>query len=59
MSTIHDQIISEYENYLKESESFDTKNVKAAAARARKALGNIGKLAKNRRKEIQEKKNSL
>tara|TARA_Y200000002_G_scaffold127273_1_gene104818 strand:- start:329 stop:508 length:180 start_codon:yes stop_codon:yes gene_type:complete len=59
MSTIHDQIISEYENYLKESESFDTKNVKAAAARARKALGNIGKLAKDRRKEIQEKKNSL
>ena len=59
MSTIHDQIISEYENYLKESESFDTKNVKAAAARARKALGNIGKLAKDRRKEIQEKKNSV
>jgi|TARA_B100000405_G_scaffold296147_1_gene250801 N-glycosylase/DNA lyase len=59
MSSIHEQIISEYENYLKESESFDTKNVKAAAARARKALGNIGKLAKDRRKEIQEKKNSL
>ena len=59
MSSIHEQIISEYENYLKESESFDTNNVKAAAARARKALGNIGKLAKDRRKEIQEKKNSL
>ena len=59
MSSIHEQIISEYENYLKESESFDTKNVKAAAARARKAFGNIGKLAKDRRKEIQEKKNSL
>jgi|TARA_Y200000002_G_scaffold123400_1_gene101191 N-glycosylase/DNA lyase len=59
MSSIHEQIISEYENYLKESESFDTKNVKASAARARKALGNIGKLAKDRRKEIQEKKNSL
>ena len=59
MSSIHEQIISEYDNYLKETESFDTKNVKAAAARARKALGNIGKLAKDRRKEIQEKKNSL
>ena len=59
MSSIHEQIISEYENYLKESESFDTKNVKAAAARARKALGNIGKLAKDRRKEFKEKKNSL
>ena len=59
MSSIHEQIISEYENYLKESESFDTKNVKAAAARARKDLGNIVKLAKDRRKEIQERKNSL
>ena len=59
MSTIHEQIIAEYENYLKESESFDTKNVKAAAARARKALGNRGKLAKSRRAEIQEKKNAL
>jgi len=59
MSTIHEQIIAEYENYLKESESFDTKNVKAAAARARKALGNMGKLAKSRRAEIQEKKNSM
>jgi len=53
MSTIHEQIIAEYENYLKEAEAFDTKNVKAAAARARKALGNIGKLAKSRRAEIQ------
>ena len=59
MSTIHEQIIAEYENDLKESESFDTKNVKAAAARARKALGNMGKLAKSRRAEIQEKKNAL
>ena len=59
MSTIHEQIIAEYENYMKESESFESKNVKAAAARARKALGNMGKLAKSRRAEIQEKKNSL
>ena len=59
MSTIHEQIIAEYENYLKESEAFDTKNVKAAAARARKALGNMGKLAKSRSAEIQEKKNAL
>ena len=59
MSSIHEQIIAEYENYMKESESFESKNVKAAAARARKALGNMGKLAKSRRAEIQEKKNSL
>ena len=58
MSNIHEQIVAEYENYMKESESFESKNVKAAAARARKALGNMGKLAKSRRAEIQEKKNS-
>ena len=59
MSSIHEQIVAEYESYIKESESFESKSVKAAAARARKALGNKGKLAKERRKEIQEKKNSL
>ena len=59
MSSIHEQITAAYENYLKESESFDTKGVKAAAARARKALGEMGKLAKSRRAEIQEKKNSM
>ena len=58
MST-HEEIVQAYESYLKESESFEQKNVKAAAARARKALGNLGKLAKSRRKEIQDRKNSL
>ena len=47
------------ESYLVESESFETKGVKAAAARARKALGDLGKLTKSRRAEIQEKKNSM
>ena len=59
MSSIHEQITAAYENYLKEAESFDTKGVKASAARARKALGEMGKLAKSRRAEIQEKKNSM
>ena len=58
MST-HEQIIEQYETYLKENEAFETKGVKAAAARARKALGEIGKLAKTRRAEIQEKKNNM
>ena len=58
MST-HDSIVEQYEAYIKESEAFETKGVKAAAARARKALGEIGKLAKERRKEIQEKKNGM
>tara|TARA_B100000989_G_scaffold79352_1_gene56529 strand:+ start:3818 stop:3991 length:174 start_codon:yes stop_codon:yes gene_type:complete len=55
----HEQIITAYEAYLKESEAFETKGIKAAAARARKALGEIQKLAKARRAEIQEKKNSM
>ena len=58
MST-HDSIVEQYETYIKESEAFETKGVKAAAARARKALGEMGKLAKERRKEIQEKKNGM
>ena len=55
----HDQIVSAYETYLSENASFETKNVKAAAARARKALGELGKLAKARRAEIQERKVNL
>ena len=55
----HDKIIEAYETYLKESESFETKGIKAAAARARKALGELGKLANARRAEIQEKKNNM
>jgi hypothetical protein len=42
-----------------EHSTFEEKNVKAAAARARKALGDIGKLSKSRRAEIQERKNSM
>ena len=55
----HDQIVSAYETYLAENETFETKNVKAAAARARKALGEIAKLAKVRRAEIQERKTNM
>ena len=55
----HDQIASAYETYLAENESFETKNVKAAAARARKALGELAKLAKTRRAESQERKVNL
>ena len=55
----HDEIKQAYEAYISESEAFETKGVKAAAARARKALANLSKLIKARRKEIQEKKNSM
>ena len=59
MSDIHEQIKAQYEAYLNEAQSFDEKGVKDAAARARKALGEMGKLAKARRAEIQEKKNNM
>ena len=56
---IHDDILAAVETYKTESENFDNKNDKASAARARKALMEITKLAKARRVEIQEKKNNL
>jgi hypothetical protein len=59
MTETHLQIKAMFEEYLAENEKFETKGVKASAARARKALGELGKLAKTRRAEIQEKKNSL
>lgn len=59
MSTIHEQILEQVETYVNESSKFEDKGVKAAAARARKALGEIGKLAKSRRAEIQDKKNAM
>ena len=59
MTETHLQIKAMMEEYLKESEAFETKGVKAAAARARKALGELGKLSKTRRAEIQDKKNAM
>ena len=55
----HEQIVQAFNNYLTEAETFDEKGVKAAATRARKALGDLGKLAKTRRAEIQERKNEM
>ena len=59
MSTLHEQITEAYENYIVEADKFDTKGNKAAATRARKSLGDLAKLGKSRRKEIQEKKNAM
>ena len=56
--TLHEQIVATYEVYLEESAKFEDKGVKASAARARRALGDLGKLTKTRRSEIQEKKNT-
>ena len=57
--TNHEQIVQAFNNYLTEASTFDEKGVKAAATRARKALGDLGKLTKARSAEIQDKKNSM
>jgi|TARA_B110000858_G_scaffold16337_1_gene16454 hypothetical protein len=59
MMSIHEEIVLAFNNYLKEAETFEEKGVKAAAARARKALGDLGKLSKSRRAEVQDKKNAM
>lgn len=55
----HEAMTTEWLTYLEENEKFEQKNIKAAAARARKALNEIRKLAATRRKEITETKNAL
>jgi N-glycosylase/DNA lyase len=57
--TVHEQIVAQYEAYIAENQKFSEKGIKASAARARKALGEMAKLAKERRKEIQEEKNEI
>ena len=55
---LHEQIVESFNSYLAEAESFEDSGVKVAGTRARKALGELSKLAKARRAEIQEKKNN-
>ena len=52
----HENLILMFEAYKTENEKFVSKNNKAAGTRARKALAEIVKAAKERRKEIQEVK---
>ena len=59
MSTNHDAIKTAFETYLAENEKFTGKGVKASAARARKALQELGKALKERRKEITAEKDAL
>ena len=58
MSQTHEQIMTEIQTYSEENQKFTEKGVKASATRARKALANLSKLIKARRKEIQEVKNA-
>jgi len=58
MSITHEQIMTTIQTYSEENTKFTDKGVKASATRARKALAELGKLIKARRKEIQEAKNA-
>lgn len=53
---IHDNLMTLIEIYTTENEKFEQGNM-TAGTRARKALSEIGKLVKDRRKEIQDQKN--
>jgi N-glycosylase/DNA lyase len=55
----HNDIVKLFEQYTVESDKFESKGIKASAARARKALSELAKLTKVRRAEIQEKKNAM
>ena len=57
--TTHEQIVAAFNNYIAENEKFTTKGVKAAAARSRKALQEMSKGIKERRKEITAEKEAL
>ena len=59
MSNQHDTIRTAFETYIAENEKFTGKGVKASAARARKALQEMSKAIKERRKEITAEKEAL
>lgn len=54
--TVHEEIIAQFETYLAENKRFEEKGIKVSGMRARKALSEIARLCKERRKEIQEAK---
>ena len=56
MSQTHESIMTAIQTYSEENSKFVEKGVKASATRARKALQELGKLIKTRRKEILEEK---
>jgi len=57
MSNTTDQMKEHFETFLAENEKFDGGNG-AAGTRARKALQEVAKLVKARRKEITDEKNA-
>jgi GTP cyclohydrolase I len=59
MESNHEIIKRAFETYIAENEKFAEKGVKAAAARARKALQEMSKGIKERRKEITAEKEAM
>jgi hypothetical protein len=59
LETLHENLVKSFEFYMHEHAKFEEKGIKASASRARKALGDLGKLTKLRRAEIQETKNAM
>lgn len=57
--TNHEILLEQFEAYKAENEKFTQKGVKASAARARKALQEMSKAIKERRKEITAEKEAL
>lgn len=57
LMTVHEQLVQLFDTYVTENQKFTEKGVKVSASRARKALAEIAKLCKDRRKEIQDIKN--
>jgi len=58
MSKLDDQLDEQYSQYVENNLKFVENGNKAAGTRARKALMEITKLCKGKRKEIQEAKNT-
>lgn len=54
-----EELVKQFQLYIEENEKFTGKKVKASAGRARKALQEVAKLVKARRKEITEEKAAL
>ena len=55
----HETLKAAFDTYMAENEKFTGKGIKAAAARARKALQEMSKAIKERRKEITAEKEAL
>lgn len=52
--TVHEQLIQNWDAYIKENARYEGKGIKASKVRARKALMELAKLAKERRKELRD-----